>query len=187
MRTGSSQQSQKMSCFVLALLAQPLGADSQGSAWNFCAPAVDYDSMRKEAATIFTEKRAEVQQMVGVKWLEAHATDSNVLSSSRLLGSARASKIKVVVQLCTCQCMLYMLQLLCCALSGSWTLSSALSVWDLANICSGASAEDHAHARVALAFDVRLSVCCNGIGSDCFLGCCEGVSAGRAIHSSSWL
>ena len=64
LRTGSSQQSQTTSCFVLALLAQPLGADSQGSAWNFCAPAVDYDSMRKEAATIFTEKRAEVQQLV---------------------------------------------------------------------------------------------------------------------------
>ena len=86
-----------MSCFVLAFLAQLLGADSQGSARNFCAPVVDYDSMRKEAATIFTEKRAEVQQMVGVKWLEAHATDSNVLSSSRMPGSARASKIEVVV------------------------------------------------------------------------------------------
>merc|ERR1719321_1156070 len=43
-------------CYVEAQL---LGADSQGSAWNFCAPAVDYDSMRKEAATIFTDKRAE--------------------------------------------------------------------------------------------------------------------------------
>ena len=53
-------------CFALSLafLVQLLGADSQGAAWNFCAPAVDYDSMRKEAATIFMDKRAEVQQLV---------------------------------------------------------------------------------------------------------------------------
>ena len=50
-------------CPVLDL-HQFLGADAKGSAWNFCAPAIDYDSIRKEAATIFADKRAEVQQFV---------------------------------------------------------------------------------------------------------------------------
>ena len=43
---------------------QLLGADAKESAWNFCAPAVDYDALRKEVTAIFTERGSEVQRLV---------------------------------------------------------------------------------------------------------------------------
>lgn len=64
---------------------------------------VDVGSQRKlasvEIAWEFPAKAFAVSISTdGVKWSEVHATDSNVLSSSRiLLGSAHASKIKVVM------------------------------------------------------------------------------------------
>merc|ERR1712054_354479 len=64
---------------------------------------VDVGSQRKlasvEIAWEFPAKAFAVSISTdGVKWSEVHATDSNVLSSSRIvLGSAHASKIKVVM------------------------------------------------------------------------------------------
>ena len=63
---------------------------------------VDVGSQRKlasvEIAWEFPAKAFAVSISTdGVKWSEVHATDSNVLSSSRMLGSARASKIKLVM------------------------------------------------------------------------------------------
>ena len=53
------------SCDVRALCCiQLLGADAKESAWNFCAPAVDYDALRKEVTAIFTERGSEVQRLV---------------------------------------------------------------------------------------------------------------------------
>ena len=49
---------------ILCILAQLLGADAKDSAWNFCAPAVDYDSVRKEAVGVFADRRTEVQRLV---------------------------------------------------------------------------------------------------------------------------
>ena len=64
---------------------------------------VDVGSQRKlasvEIAWEFPAKAFAVSISTdGVKWSEVHATDSNILSSSRItLGSAHASKIKVVM------------------------------------------------------------------------------------------
>ena len=41
-----------------------LDGSSAEAAWNFCAPVVDYDSLRKEVAAIFEEKVVEVQGLV---------------------------------------------------------------------------------------------------------------------------
>ena len=46
------------------LCVQLLGADAKESAWNFCAPAVDYDALRKEVSGVFAEKSSEVQRLV---------------------------------------------------------------------------------------------------------------------------
>ena len=42
-----------------------LSADAAEAAWNYCAPVVDYDGVRQEVASIFADKAAEVQSLVG--------------------------------------------------------------------------------------------------------------------------
>ena len=42
-----------------------LEAGAAEAAWNFCAPVVDYDALRKEAAAAFADKIVEVQGLVG--------------------------------------------------------------------------------------------------------------------------
>ena len=39
-------------------------ASAAEAAWNFCAPVVDYDGLRKEVATAFDDKIVEVQGLV---------------------------------------------------------------------------------------------------------------------------
>ena len=41
-----------------------LGSDGVGASWDFCAPAADYDVVRKEVSAIFNTKVIEVQGMV---------------------------------------------------------------------------------------------------------------------------
>ena len=41
-----------------------LEATSAESAWNFCAPVVDYNGLRKEVAAAFADKVGEVQGLV---------------------------------------------------------------------------------------------------------------------------
>merc|ERR1711935_1236502 len=48
-------------CYVEAQL---LMADSGDAAWNYCAPVVDYDAMRKSMAATFDEKIVEVRGLV---------------------------------------------------------------------------------------------------------------------------
>merc|ERR1719301_486695 len=43
--TNPAGESGRPWCYVEAQL---LGSDAKEAAWNFCAPAVDYDAMRKE-------------------------------------------------------------------------------------------------------------------------------------------
>jgi hypothetical protein len=47
-------------CFLLELLS----ADAAEAAWNYCAPVVDYDGVRREVSSIFVDKAAEVQSLV---------------------------------------------------------------------------------------------------------------------------
>jgi len=48
-------------CYVEAQL---LGSDSGEAAWNYCAPVVDYDAMRKSMAAVFDSKVQEVRSLV---------------------------------------------------------------------------------------------------------------------------
>lgn len=48
-------------CYVEAQL---LSADAAEAAWNYCAPVVDYDGMRREVSSIFVDKAAAVQSLV---------------------------------------------------------------------------------------------------------------------------
>jgi hypothetical protein len=41
-----------------------LEASAAEAAWNFCAPVVDYDGLRKEVAAAFVDKAIEIQGMV---------------------------------------------------------------------------------------------------------------------------
>jgi hypothetical protein len=45
-------------------LVELLSADAAEAAWNYCAPVVDYDGVRREVSSIFAEKAAEVQSLV---------------------------------------------------------------------------------------------------------------------------
>ena len=47
-------------CFWVELLS----ADAAEAAWNYCAPVVDYDGMRREVSSIFVDKAAAVQSLV---------------------------------------------------------------------------------------------------------------------------
>ena len=44
--------------------AELLEASTAESAWNFCAPVVDYNGLRKEVATAFADKIVEVQGLI---------------------------------------------------------------------------------------------------------------------------
>ena len=48
----------------MAALCQLLGTHAAEAAWNYCAPVVDYDALRKEVVTVFADKAAEVQGLV---------------------------------------------------------------------------------------------------------------------------
>lgn len=41
-----------------------MSADAAEAAWNYCAPVVDYDGMRREVSSIFVDKAAAVQSLV---------------------------------------------------------------------------------------------------------------------------
>lgn len=41
-----------------------LEANAGEAAWNYCAPVVDYDALRKETARVFADRAAEVQVLV---------------------------------------------------------------------------------------------------------------------------
>lgn len=43
---------------------QLLGSDSAEAAWNYCAPVVDYDALRKEVVGVFADRAAQVQGLV---------------------------------------------------------------------------------------------------------------------------
>jgi len=43
---------------------QLLEASAAEAAWNFCAPVVDYDALRKDVAAVFADKTVEVQGWV---------------------------------------------------------------------------------------------------------------------------
>ena len=47
-----------------AALCQLLGTDAAEAAWNYCAPVVDYDALRKEVVTVFADRAAQVQGLV---------------------------------------------------------------------------------------------------------------------------
>jgi len=47
-------------CFWVELLS----ADAAEAAWNYCAPVVDYDGVRRDVSSIFADKAAEVQSLV---------------------------------------------------------------------------------------------------------------------------
>ena len=51
-------------CLERRALNELLGTDAAEAAWNYCAPVVDYDALRKEVVTIFADRAAEVQGMV---------------------------------------------------------------------------------------------------------------------------
>ena len=111
---------------------------------------VDVGSQRKlasvEIAWEFPAKAFTVSISTdGVKWSEVHATDSNILSSSRIqLGSAHASKIKVVMHQVRMVTHALHDAAACSALSGSWPLSWARCVRHSETVCSGTSAEKRA-------------------------------------------
>ena len=44
--------------------AELLEASTAEAAWNFCAPVVDYNGLRKEVAAAFADKIVEVQGLV---------------------------------------------------------------------------------------------------------------------------
>merc|ERR1719498_1142934 len=48
-------------CYVEAQL---LGGDASSSSWNYCAPVVDYDQLRKEAGEMSKAKAEQVQGLV---------------------------------------------------------------------------------------------------------------------------
>jgi len=49
---------------VLFVCDELLEASAAEAAWNFCAPVVDYDGLRKEVAAAFADKIVEVQGLV---------------------------------------------------------------------------------------------------------------------------
>merc|ERR1719440_1780574 len=48
-------------CYVEAQL---LDTNAAEAAWNYCAPVVDYDALRKEMASVFEDRAAKVQAFV---------------------------------------------------------------------------------------------------------------------------
>ena len=61
-----------------------LEATSAESAWNFCAPVVDYNGLRKEVAAAFADKVGEVQGLVA-------KLQKNTASCGAGFGQVRAS------------------------------------------------------------------------------------------------
>lgn len=54
----------KKSWGVISFRIELLEPSSTEAAWNFCAPVVDYDGLRKEVSAIFEDKVVEVQGLV---------------------------------------------------------------------------------------------------------------------------
>ena len=52
------------SCSQRRAFGELLGTDAADAAWNYCAPVVDYDALRKEVVTIFADRASEVQGLV---------------------------------------------------------------------------------------------------------------------------
>merc|ERR1719352_1656531 len=48
-------------CYVEAQL---LDTNAAEAAWNYCAPVVDYDALRKQTASVFEDRAAQVQALV---------------------------------------------------------------------------------------------------------------------------
>jgi hypothetical protein len=48
----------------LSFLPELLEASGAEAAWNFCAPVVDYDALRKEVSAVLADKTTEVQGLV---------------------------------------------------------------------------------------------------------------------------
>ena len=76
-------------CFDLFLLCELLASDALAPSWDFCAPTVDYDIMRKEASAIFDAKVNEVQSMVS-KLLQTQRAAEQTLDKYILYYASRA-------------------------------------------------------------------------------------------------
>jgi hypothetical protein len=53
--------------FVVLLRAfsgKLLDASATEAAWNYCAPVIDYDALRKEVTAVFADRAAQVQALV---------------------------------------------------------------------------------------------------------------------------
>ena len=69
-----------------------LEASAAEAAWNFCAPVVDYDGLRREAAAAFADKVVEVQGLVARLQKTQRAAEQALdkLASYHVLLAARA-------------------------------------------------------------------------------------------------
>ena len=50
--------------FVCCALHKLLDNSAAKASWNYCAPVVDYDALRKDVVNIFSDKASEVQRLV---------------------------------------------------------------------------------------------------------------------------
>ena len=50
--------------FLQFLCGKLLDTNAAEAAWNYCAPVVDYDALRKEMASVFEDRAAKVQAFV---------------------------------------------------------------------------------------------------------------------------
>lgn len=80
------------------MLLELLGTDAAEAAWNYCAPVVDYDALRKEVVTIFADRAAEVQGLVMKLQITQRAAEQ-ALDRYLWMGGGRIKRLWTVAQL----------------------------------------------------------------------------------------
>ena len=51
-------------CLLAICFYKLLDTNAAEAAWNYCAPVVDYDALRKEISSVFEDRTAKVQAFV---------------------------------------------------------------------------------------------------------------------------
>lgn len=87
------------------------------AAWNFCAPVVDYDALRKEVATVFADKAVEVQGWVAKLQRTQRAVEQTLDKCARRTAIRRSSAGPLLI------CMLEVREDLH-ALNHDWSMSA---------------------------------------------------------------
>ena len=51
-------------CLLAICFYKLLDTSAAEAAWNYCAPVVDYDALRKEVTAVFADRATQVQALV---------------------------------------------------------------------------------------------------------------------------